>query len=325
MKKILVVDDEPMMLKLAVRALKDSYETVQASSGAEAVELYTKEKPDLVLSDVKMPGMSGYELRDVLQKDTGVHIPFLFMTGGEENEESLSKPVKADALKKKLDEIFESVGIDSPVQAENNANGIEEDKTDVERKKLPEWLLQNSLLDTAVALENCITVEAYLSAIEIFYAHVEENLNIFEEAYRTRDISTYGIKAHGLKSTSRVIGAMELSRQAQYMEKAGTDGDWDYIKKVHESFMNDYRKVRLFLKEHLVTDGAMEIAKEELNDAFLALEEYAKAEDYTLVEMVLDSLQTYTLPDKDKERFSDIKKRFMKLDYDGILELVRER
>ena len=62
MKKILIADDEPMMAKLAARALRDGYEILTVSSGAEALEIFEAEKPDLVISDVKMPGMSGFEL-----------------------------------------------------------------------------------------------------------------------------------------------------------------------------------------------------------------------------------------------------------------------
>ena len=62
-KKILVVDDTPMNVKLLVDLLGfHDYDVVTASSGIEALEQVTKERPDLVLLDVMMPGMSGYEV-----------------------------------------------------------------------------------------------------------------------------------------------------------------------------------------------------------------------------------------------------------------------
>ena len=62
-KKIMVVDDTPMNVKLLVDLLGfHDYEVVTASSGIEALEQVTKERPDLVLLDVVMPGMSGYEV-----------------------------------------------------------------------------------------------------------------------------------------------------------------------------------------------------------------------------------------------------------------------
>jgi len=58
--RILVVDDDPRNLRLALAALKQSaHELLQAGGGAEGVELALREKPDLVLMDVQMPGMDG--------------------------------------------------------------------------------------------------------------------------------------------------------------------------------------------------------------------------------------------------------------------------
>ena len=52
MPKILIVDDEKMMLKIVSKILSKNYEIICASSGAEAIELFESEKPDMVLSDL---------------------------------------------------------------------------------------------------------------------------------------------------------------------------------------------------------------------------------------------------------------------------------
>ena len=62
-KKILVVDDTPMNVKLlADRLAASGYDIATASSGAEALEKVQQWQPDLVLLDVIMPGMNGYEV-----------------------------------------------------------------------------------------------------------------------------------------------------------------------------------------------------------------------------------------------------------------------
>jgi class 3 adenylate cyclase len=69
-KKILVVDDTPLNVKLLVDLLGfHKYEMVAASSGSEALEQVAKERPDLILLDVVMPGMSGYEVCRKLRDD----------------------------------------------------------------------------------------------------------------------------------------------------------------------------------------------------------------------------------------------------------------
>lgn len=81
-KKILVVDDTPLNVKLLVDLLGfHNYEMVAASSGIEALEQVTNERPDLVLLDVVMPGMSGYEVCRQLREnpDTAV-LPVIMVT-----------------------------------------------------------------------------------------------------------------------------------------------------------------------------------------------------------------------------------------------------
>ncbi|MBQ7494123.1 MAG: response regulator, partial [Selenomonadaceae bacterium] len=68
MQKILIVDDERIMLKIATKILSKEYETISATSGAEAIEIFQRERPDLVLSDLLMPGIDGYELHRILQE-----------------------------------------------------------------------------------------------------------------------------------------------------------------------------------------------------------------------------------------------------------------
>lgn len=97
MKKILIVDDASFMRKATSSILSEKYATVCASSGAEAIELYDKERPDLILSDLIMPEMTGLELQSRLTEQYGERIHFMFMTA-DEHEESESVGLEAGAL-----------------------------------------------------------------------------------------------------------------------------------------------------------------------------------------------------------------------------------
>ena len=72
MKKILVVDDQSEVRELIKVTLRgEGYQIFQAQSGSEAVELATKERPDLIIMDVMMPGsMNGLEATRVLKNDS---------------------------------------------------------------------------------------------------------------------------------------------------------------------------------------------------------------------------------------------------------------
>jgi putative two-component system response regulator len=78
---ILAVDDEASNLQLLRQILQDHYRLLFAKDGARALELANKERPDLVLLDVMMPGMSGYEVCAALKANPlTAPIPVIFVT-----------------------------------------------------------------------------------------------------------------------------------------------------------------------------------------------------------------------------------------------------
>jgi diguanylate cyclase (GGDEF)-like protein len=82
MSKILVVDDEPTIVELIEESLRmDGFETARAYSGEEALEALGKDPPDLVLLDLMLPGMDGYEVCRQMQKDVRLsQIPVIMLT-----------------------------------------------------------------------------------------------------------------------------------------------------------------------------------------------------------------------------------------------------
>lgn len=80
-KKILVVDDEATICDLVrIRLEKKGYQVTTALSGEEALELAKKEKPDLVILDIMMPEMDGYEVLKRLRGDLKVDAPVMLLT-----------------------------------------------------------------------------------------------------------------------------------------------------------------------------------------------------------------------------------------------------
>lgn len=117
MKKILIVDDDYVMLQIMNRILSKEYEIVSALSGEAALELFDREQPDMVLSDLRMPGMDGYELRCKLRKKSDV--PFILMTADESDESErkgldigaadyIRKPANADVLLRRISNIMQN-------------------------------------------------------------------------------------------------------------------------------------------------------------------------------------------------------------------------
>ena len=118
MNKILVVDDEEMMLMMAERILSRKYEVITATTGEEAIKIFENERPDMVLSDLMMPEMDGYELQQILQEKSQEPVPIMFMTADESDESEtkgfelgaadyIRKPFRPDVLLKRVGNIIE--------------------------------------------------------------------------------------------------------------------------------------------------------------------------------------------------------------------------
>jgi len=113
-EKILIVDDLPASIKVLVNKLEEDYHVITANSGPRALELIQSDMPDLILLDIMMPMMDGYELCRLLKNhEKFKHIPIIFITAKteEENQEKglamgavdfLTKPVNSAIVKARV-------------------------------------------------------------------------------------------------------------------------------------------------------------------------------------------------------------------------------
>ena len=82
-RKVLVVEDEPVLLEtLDYNLSREGYEVSQATDGYRALEIARSEQPDLVVLDIMLPGMDGFEVCRILRQETNV--PILMLTARDE-------------------------------------------------------------------------------------------------------------------------------------------------------------------------------------------------------------------------------------------------
>src|SRR4051794_6256608 len=116
---VLVADDEPSMLELVARHLKTmedpKLEVIEASDGEQAWRLAREHLPDLVVLDVMMPGMSGWEVCRKIREDVALaHTGVVMLTGIGENLNQMTSPLYgADAY---IDKPFEFGELDEKVK-----------------------------------------------------------------------------------------------------------------------------------------------------------------------------------------------------------------
>ena len=90
-KKVLVVDDEIHIIRILNYKLTSAgYEVLQARDGNEALEVASRDKPDLIFLDIMMPGISGFEVLESLKQDPATRdIPVVILSAkGQDSDRS---------------------------------------------------------------------------------------------------------------------------------------------------------------------------------------------------------------------------------------------
>jgi DNA-binding response OmpR family regulator len=117
-EKILVVDDDEHILKSLSQYLElEDFEVVSASNGTDALRLFDEAKPDLVVLDVMMPGMDGFQVLETLRASDRPSIPVLMLTARDQHTDIMKgyqmgatsyliKPFNLDELVDAIRELF---------------------------------------------------------------------------------------------------------------------------------------------------------------------------------------------------------------------------
>ena len=130
MAKILIVDDSPSQLLGIQRIVeKLGHESITAEDGAAGVEVAKRELPDMVLMDVVMPNLNGFQATRTLSREaTTKHIPVILVTTKDQDTDRmwglrqgakayLTKPCSEDELAEVIDRIFNARELPSPPAA----------------------------------------------------------------------------------------------------------------------------------------------------------------------------------------------------------------
>ncbi len=133
MNKVLVVDDEPDILRLVHDVLTGSgFEVYTANTGERALDLALTLRPDLVILDIVLPGMSGLEVCRLIKRRRDLKMRVLFLTAlnrvvdvglmeAAGADGYMGKPFEIDALLTKVDEMLGENRPESPSGSNNKA------------------------------------------------------------------------------------------------------------------------------------------------------------------------------------------------------------
>ena len=273
----LVVDDEPMNLVVAKGIFKQyGMEVSTATSGAESIEMCRDHKYDIIFMDHMMAGMDGVEAMKKIRADVkGLNhdIPIVALTANamssakqmfisEGFDGFVSKPIEIEELERTMKRVIPADLISFVSEEEMDADTINalneksendsvdasveiEESSDSIKDKLGRLGIN---IDTGLMYCGGDT-DLYDELILQFAEEASDKRKKLRAFYNDKDMKDYEIIIHAAKSTSKMIGAGELSDDAMKLERAAHDFDMNYIDENHLRVIDDYKKI---------TDGILE-------------------------------------------------------------------
>ncbi|MCR5502574.1 MAG: response regulator [Lachnospiraceae bacterium] len=268
----LVVDDEHMNLVVAKEILENyGMQVTTAGSGKEAVALCESSDFDIIFMDHMMPEMDGVEAMHLCRQAAAkknMEINIVALTANatsmakdmflrEGFDGFVSKPVGTGELEK----VLRSVLPKSAAVHVNKASAKQEEdpddrvlefgermpdpkKPDDKGERTLEEVLKELGVDTDYGLQRYGNDRDFYRELLADYAAGGEMVRTdLAEAFGKKDWNAYMIRAHGLKSTSALIGAEKISSTAGKLEQAAKEENGEIIAAYHTKFLNEYGKI----------------------------------------------------------------------------------
>ena len=324
---ILVVDDTRMNLEVCKGLLKKTKVQIDvAESGAECLQMCEQKEYHLILLDHKMPHMDGVEcLQRIRQQEEGLNtnttviaLTANAITGAKEYylkngfDDYLSKPVQGEKLEQLLCQYLPSELLLSPEEA--TIASYETMSTEV-----PEIIGIDEEDALSYAGES---QEEYLKNLKLYLEEYDSKRTQIQEAFEKDDWENYQILAHSIKSTSRLIGANDMSLLAKSMEEAAAKRNAIRIRGDHEVFMDQYerlcQRIKVAVANVVMTSNVPElkpVTKDEMHELISRMKTSVDEFDMSALHDQLEQLIGYDYLKNVKDHMQEAVENF---DYDAI-------
>lgn len=254
-KTVLVTDDNDINLKVAIKLLeKYKLNIIESKSGIDTInKIKSGNKYDLLLLDIEMPKVSGIKVLETL-KEINFNTPVVALTanattGDREKylnlgfNEYLAKPIDRIELDRILN-LYLSNGNESVVPDVSS-----KEKT-LEPTKNLKYLEANGA-DIKKAISILGDIDMYNETIEIVFNSTPDRLKRLEEYKNKKDLKSYSIEVHALKSDLKYIGFYELSEIPYSHEKESKNNNIAYVEENFDNLKETIIKVLRICKKYL--------------------------------------------------------------------------
>ena len=258
--KVLVVDDNLMNLKVVEGLLrKYRIKITAANSGDEALTQIESQDYDFVFMDHMMPGMDGIECYHKIRAKAGAYfaeVPIIALTANaiagsremfleEGFDEFVAKPIDNAILNQVLERFIPDEKKIFDIDGKGAGSGVAaSDAAGTPDAPVVDPFDAMEGIDMDIALTYCGgSIDDFVELARIYCDSSEKNLGDIQAYYDSADWKNYAILVHALKSSSKTIGATELSDVAYTEEMAAKGNDEATIHRHHKQMMELYRGV----------------------------------------------------------------------------------
>jgi len=247
--RILVVDDDETNRLVAAGSLKQlGFSTDTVASGQEAIQALEKTVYDLVLMDIQMPGMDGWEATTIIRdpqsavRDHQVTIIAMTAHAMKEDRELCLKAGMDDYVSKPVD----PRALMQAIEKQASQSGLEAE-SEPESPRLPQ---QNEVFDKVVIMRRLGDNEDLLrQIINVFLESLPDQLEELKQGVGSEDAAVIRQKAHRIKGASASIGAEAVRETAAALEEAGKKGELKATLPLLEELQQEIENLRSVLSE----------------------------------------------------------------------------
>jgi CheY-like chemotaxis protein len=304
-------------------------------SGKEALEKVSENTYDIIFIDHRMPEMDGIETLEAMQKLPGnkcktkpcIALTANAISGSREMylkagfTDYLSKPISPRSLENIIRKYLPKSLIEPP--EENEETQQREIAESVENTSLPEI----EGIDMKTCLEYCGDQNLLTEMLVRFYSGINSKSEELETFLKAEDIENFRIKVHALKSSAKLIGALELSKQAEELEKYASQKNLASIKEKAPAMLTFYRtyleKLSAFVNNIEVDDNnKLEISQAEFSEKLKILAQAVDDFDSIKADEWLKEMSNYSVPKECESLYKKLKTGIENIEFNALKELI---
>lgn len=279
--KVLIVDDNEINREVAAGLMRPyQMQIVTADSGRAAIEALKSKEFHLVFMDHMMPELDGVETTHIIREMKDIYykrLPIVALTANAISgvremfiksgfSDFMAKPIELSVLDRMLknwlpDKLLQKPSAETVVQDMGAVKTAASVKSMISRDK--------GLYYTGG------DEEAYKGILATYARGGNDKIKQIGQLFNLRDWKNYIIEVHALKSSSMMIGAVELSEFAKKLEMAGKDGDYQTIMSNHMELLNMYTRVVDECNEYLKLSESTKKSGYDVGGTNSIVEEYS--------------------------------------------------